>query len=780
MAFVEGESLHAKVAAAGPVSAKEAALLIRKVAEAVEFAHDKGIVHRDIKPHNVLLDENSEPRVTDFGLAKQLHGGSELTATGQVMGTPSYMSPEQAAGRIEEVGVASDVYSLGATLYYLLTSRPPFQAASMMETVRQVIDAEPAPLRRLNSDVPRDLETICLKYLRKESSKRYATAAELAHDLSRWLENKPITARPVSQTEKAWLWCKRRPAVASLLVALVFLAVVGTFVVKQREYQQEAGALVDRLITADTEDVPKLVAEMKPHWDAVAPLLQQAETEAAKGSDLKKLLHIRLALVRTNPSHVDYLFDRLLAAKVDEVPVIVELLSHWLDELEEQLWESIETGNSGQRIRAAAALAAYNSGNDQWKQNAEDVVTALVSVPSSESDEWTSMLRPVGSTLVDVLEQRFRDRSSVRDAERPLVAAALADHSPTKPLLLKELILLADNEREFQPLLMVLRNHKQLVVPELNSLLGQSAPEEVEPEQRDALLKKQANAAVCLLALGKPDSVWPLFRQRSDPSLRSFLIDRVARLGVNHEVLASRIKQESDPASRYALVSAMGQFDLGKLSSQRKRSVVQQFVALSRDTRDPGIHSAAGWALRNWQQHQVVEQIDKELAIAAHVEGQHWFVNSQGQTFAVVDGPVEFSMGEKTETAAPTLVTISHRFAVATHEVTVAQFQRFRSDHEHDAKFARKLDCPVNMVSWFDAVTYCNWLSQQDGIPHDQWCYEPNAQGNYAIGMKIPADFLERTGYRLPTREEWEFVCRGGTTSNYGFGEPLELVTKYA
>ena len=263
MAFVEGNSLHAKVIDEGPLAPKEAALLIRTVAKAVEFAHDKGIVHRDIKPQNILLDENGEPRVADFGLAKHIHGGSDLTATGQVMGTPSYMAPEQASGNIEKVGVVSDVYSLGATLYYLLTARPPFQAASTVETIRQVIDTEPAPLRRLNSAVPRDLETICLKCLRKESAKRYSTAADLADDLNRWLENKPIVARPVSRVEKAWLWCKRRPAVASLLVTIVVLAAVGTLVATERQNATRAEGLVEGLLKADTAQLSAIIADMK-------------------------------------------------------------------------------------------------------------------------------------------------------------------------------------------------------------------------------------------------------------------------------------------------------------------------------------------------------------------------------------------------------------------------------------------------------------------------------------------------------------------------------------
>ncbi len=172
-----------------------------------------------------LLDQNGEPRVTDFGLAKRVEGDSELTATGQILGTPSYMPPEQAAGMTDEVDERADVYSLGAILYCLLTGRPPFQAANPMDTLLQVLEQDPAPLRTLNSKIPRDLETICLKCLRKERESRYATSMELVADLGRWMNGEPIQARPVSRLEKVQLWCKRNPRImlATALVAVTIL-----------------------------------------------------------------------------------------------------------------------------------------------------------------------------------------------------------------------------------------------------------------------------------------------------------------------------------------------------------------------------------------------------------------------------------------------------------------------------------------------------------------------------------------------------------------------------
>ena len=181
-----------------------------KVTEAIEYAHQRGVIHRDMKPANILLDAAGNPAVTDFGLAKKLKGNSGLTGSGQIMGTPSYMPPEQAGGNRGEVGPAADVYALGATLYALLTGRPPFQAASVMDTVLMVISDEPVPPRRLNASVPRDLEVICLKCLEKDPGRRYGTADALAGELGRWLPASRSWHEPVGNATRLWMWCRCR------------------------------------------------------------------------------------------------------------------------------------------------------------------------------------------------------------------------------------------------------------------------------------------------------------------------------------------------------------------------------------------------------------------------------------------------------------------------------------------------------------------------------------------------------------------------------------------
>lgn len=227
MAFVEGESLEKRISGT-PLPAREAAILMQAIAEAIAYAHSQGVIHRDLKPANVLLDEQGHPKVADFGLAKNLQADSGLTQTGMIMGTPSYMSPEQALGNSTAIGAKSDIYSLGAILYCMLTGRPPFRAANPVDTLRHVIDQEPAAPRQLNPETPLDLETLCLKCLSKDPAQRYATANELALELGRYLRGEPISARPIGTLARRWRWCSRNPAAASLsaIVALILVAFV--------------------------------------------------------------------------------------------------------------------------------------------------------------------------------------------------------------------------------------------------------------------------------------------------------------------------------------------------------------------------------------------------------------------------------------------------------------------------------------------------------------------------------------------------------------------------
>jgi WD40 repeat protein/tRNA A-37 threonylcarbamoyl transferase component Bud32 len=252
MDYVQGRNL-AEVLRDGPLAPRRAAGYAKTIAEAVAYAHQRGILHRDLKPSNVLIDQSDQLRITDFGLAKRLTGESDLTVSGQVLGSPNFMAPEQAQGRHAEIGPPSDVYSIGALLYHLLTGRPPFQAATLTEVLRQVVTTEPAGPRLLNPSLPRDLETICLKCLEKDISRRYPTGQALADELGRFLRGEPILARPLGRAGKVVKWCRRNPRLVSAIGVAALILLVGLLGVLsewRRADAQRARAEADEYVFA--------------------------------------------------------------------------------------------------------------------------------------------------------------------------------------------------------------------------------------------------------------------------------------------------------------------------------------------------------------------------------------------------------------------------------------------------------------------------------------------------------------------------------------------------
>ena len=344
--FCSGGSLDRKLAGT-PVDPTEAAKLVRTLAQAMHAAHQANVIHRDLKPANVLLSpphppapsptrgegepellappsptrgeggwggEGWQPKITDFGLARQLDQQGQ-TQTGAIMGTPSYMAPEQAEGK-KDIGPPADVYALGAILYECLTGRPPFKAATALDTILQVVSDEPVPPRQLNAKVPADLETICLKCLQKEPSKRYGSAAELADDLGRFLAGEPIQARPVGRIEQAGKWVRRNPVVAALMAAVAASLLLGACVATLFAVQSNLNATTARAETeranAAAENARKLAGERAVALTQVEAEKKNVEKEAERANkeaeNARKLAGERavaLKLVEAEKRNVD-------------------------------------------------------------------------------------------------------------------------------------------------------------------------------------------------------------------------------------------------------------------------------------------------------------------------------------------------------------------------------------------------------------------------------------------------------------------------------------------
>jgi WD40 repeat protein len=265
-----------------PLPPAEASHLVEQIACAVQVAHEKGIIHRDLKPGNVLLTLDGQPKITDFGLAKRIEAGPGLTQSGAVVGTPSYMAPEQAKGQREQIASTTDVYSLGAILYECLTGRPPFVAATSYETIVQVLHDDPVPPRDLVGIIPPDLETICVKCLQKEPSRRYRSARELADDLGRWRRGEPIKARPVGWLERLSKWSRRHRAVAVLSAAFVLSLITGSIVATMFAFEahRQARLAYNEAERADTQ--AELAAEAAHEAEKKAEAEKQARLDEAR------------------------------------------------------------------------------------------------------------------------------------------------------------------------------------------------------------------------------------------------------------------------------------------------------------------------------------------------------------------------------------------------------------------------------------------------------------------------------------------------------------------
>jgi formylglycine-generating enzyme required for sulfatase activity len=534
----------------------------------------------------------------------------------------------------------------------------------------------------------------------------------------------------------------------SLAVAAVLLLLVaGGWETNGRVRSQH---LMDTLLTASTAEVPAVVREMGPYRRWLDPLLRQAHAEAEANDDRRKQLHTDLALLQWDPDPDDrrhrLLVQMLGGGPPDQVVAIREVLKPHKDALvEQQLWPSVELKS----LRAACALADYAPNDSRWEKVSGGVARQLAAQNPLEIGKWADALEPVGRHML-----------------RPLAAMLLEECS-------------AAERRNILGLYVAYMAQVPDPFAQFEEVLAERNGRQASTEERLTLARRQANAAVALALLGRWEKALPLLRHSPDPTLRSYLIDRLAR-EAGAVAVAKRLEPEGEAevSARRALLLALGEFDKDPFQAGGPKPLVPRFLKLYQDDPDPGIHGAVGWLLRKWGQQAQVEVIDRELA-TGQVEGQRqWYVNRQGQTLVLVP-PGEFANdGQGPDKRLK--VRVERRFALAAREVTVAEFLRFRKDHNYAKVYSPTEDCPVVEVNWYDAAAYCNWLSKEEGIAEKQWCYLPNDKGHYEEGMTVKANALSLSGYRLPADAEWELACRAGSVTSWSMGEAEDLLGKYA
>lgn len=576
---------------------------------------------------------------------------------------------------------------------------------------------------------------------------------------------------------------------------------------KQEELNDaEATRLVEGLLKADTAQVAGFVDNLQPFRDWARDDLTAAFKESSDASNEK--LHAALAMAHEDSSVKPYLQERLLTVTPMQFAPVRDLLVDHGAEFAPDYWTALQDGELAARRRfcAACALATYDARSKKWGDPGiqQFVAHHLTEVLPSELQPWLEALRPVKQDLLSALRDIFRNPAN-SDQVRAFATNTLAEYLHDQPAGLFDL--LADAEESqfpilFDRLLECKDEAIKLAHTELDSsrskTTGRSGGPSPEADDRELLLRRPVNAAIMLLKMDSPDRVWPLLAHSPDPGLRTRIIHRVSPLAVDPALLVARLGSEDDVSVKRALVLALGEFSEAQISGAARVEYIEQLADVYQNDPDAGLHSAVEWLLRRWQQFESLQQMTQDLEQNEPQRRQsadrpkQWFVNSLSQSYTVIE-PDHFHMGSPDTEAGREPNELQHPqeivrpFAMATKEITKAEWRKFAKavsiwspDDPSLPPFVRTDDSPIVGVTWFEAARYCNWLSQRDGIPRSQWCYEPNKKFQYGPGMTAKEDHLSLTGYRLPTEAEWEYACRAGAVTSRCYGSSDPLLQNYA
>jgi len=585
---------------------------------------------------------------------------------------------------------------------------------------------------------------------RQLPSAREWLSIRLLTDSTKWTQSEQTLMRAAGR------YHARRGAVFALI-----LAGLGA-VTWDRFADLHAKRIRDSIVGAATANVAANIKGQTPLGGKLHQLLNEVIAEEAD-RDTARRLNAALALASVDTVQRAYCQKALLTCAPQDLVAISDVLKPDQSELTPALWAVFDGDKSdeGMRLRAAGALARFDADDTRWDRIQVEVANALVVQPPATVMIWTEALRPAGHRLMGALAKTLQDvgRSPSEQVTATTVFGTYAQGD-------------------------------EAAMTRLEGGLARKVAADRSKDERVADAERVANVGMALLQLGRWEQVLPLLRQSPEPDTRTALIHRMGPTRVRFDALLSRLRGWTGDASiKQALILALGEYDTERLAKVELDAATRLLAGHASNDPDAGVQSAAAWWLQRAGRTDLLNTInqqrrveDRAVAQGGHLPaaGRRWFVNAIGMTVVVVPTPGEFWVGDDESRERQTL---DRSFAISSREVSEPQFVQFAKDHRFARPFAPMPDCPANNLSWYEAALFCNWLSKQDGIDPQQWCFEPAPDGSGPAagpGLRIKPDAVRLLGYRLPTNAEWEYACRAGAGTAYSFGDAEQWMAKYA